>query len=314
MRKSIITSLLFISLATSHAIAECSKKELVQFIELGFSKEEIKQICKDDSITFSKFEDKESDSREFDDEATDTETSNIEDEKEDESDSTVVETPKSAFQQVRSSTRNTRNQIILEIGGMNGEYTLTSNDDILREYSGALDHQLSGGIFLISYQYKFESNLIFGVGYQAFNLEGESDSVKRSFSYGGVFFTDYGVKIKTDEFQGNGLVGIIGYEFNISDSLEITPQLRIGVSNEITVTQTAYTSGNFIGANTSTRSTDSDTITPIGLSIPIVYRFGSFGLGLSLYSLAAGVEDEINSSKAEITTTAGGQIFLGNKF
>ena len=219
MRKSIITSLLFISLATSHAIAECSKKELVQFIELGFSKEEIKQICKDDSITFSKFEDKESDSREFDDEATDTETSNIEDEKEDESDSTVVETPKSAFQQVRSSTRNTRNQIILEIGGMNGEYTLTSNDDILREYSGALDHQLSGGIFLISYQYKFESNLIFGVGYQAFNLEGESDSVKRSFSYGGVFFTDYGVKIKTDEFQGNGLVGIIGYEF-------ITPAIK----------------------------------------------------------------------------------------
>ena len=50
MKKLLLIMLTVFS--TTLAFAECSKTELLQFIELGFSKEEIKQICKDDSISF----------------------------------------------------------------------------------------------------------------------------------------------------------------------------------------------------------------------------------------------------------------------
>ena len=58
MTTKLVTTVLFLCFVASPVFAECSKKEILQFIELGFSKKEIKQICKDDSITFGEDLDK----------------------------------------------------------------------------------------------------------------------------------------------------------------------------------------------------------------------------------------------------------------
>jgi DNA-binding transcriptional MerR regulator len=313
MIKNFALTLIFTLFVSNSLYAACSKKEIVQFVELGFTKEEIKQICEDDSIDFGKDQSQANEAEEADEKTRDNKEPVKERNDEIESIPTTPEVSQETLQQARQSTKQGRSQIVFEIGGMNGEFTLTSNDEVLREYSGQLDHQLSGGIFSVTYQYKFDSNLIVGLGYQYFKLEGESETVRRSFVSNGTFLSNVGLKIKTNEFKGSGLVGLIGYEFNISKSVDISPQLRIGISNEISATQTAYSSVS--GINTSSRGDEvSENITPIGIAIPLVYRFGAFGLGVSIYSLKASLGEEVDSSESKAETTAGAMIFLGNKF
>ena len=52
MIKHFTLTLILTFFFSSSLLAECSKTEILQFIELGFSKTEIKQICRDESITF----------------------------------------------------------------------------------------------------------------------------------------------------------------------------------------------------------------------------------------------------------------------
>jgi hypothetical protein len=356
MTTKLVTTVLFLCFVASPVFAECSKKEILQFIELGFSKKEIKQICKDDSITFGEDLDKSEEPNEIigkpveieggakedtneiqasenpeeertEDQSTfkrylDVMTFGVfeDDEKEQSEEVTEMEGDgrvKQKFGSDTTSTKERRHQIVFEIGSMNGEYTLKSDNEIVKEYSERMDHELAGGLFVISYQYKFNSNMIVGVGYQAYNLEGESERVTRTFNTSdGLATFDMGLKLKTHELEGSGLLGIVGYEGHITDSIEITPQLRIGIANNISLTRTLYFSTNVPNADITPemREEYSETGSTFGVALPIVYRFESFGLGFSVYAMVSGFEYDGESTQEEVRTTAGGQIFLGNKF
>ena len=359
MIKHFTLTLILTFFFSSSLLAECSKTEILQFIELGFSKAEIKQICRDESITFEEDLDQDTESNPTietpsqsevgsGDQQKETQAASVskevketkekstfkeyldivtfgvfDDDEEESEEKTAVEKPKQVEelkQEVRVDTtaaKERRHQIVFEIGGLNGVYNLKSDDEIVKEYSGQLDHELSGGLFVISYQYKFDSNMVVGVGYQAYKLEGESERITRTFTTpdGSANF-DISLKLKTHELEGSGLLGLIGYEGRITDSIEIIPQLRIGIANKVSLTRSLYFSTNFPNTDITPemREEYNETGSTFGVALPIVYRFGTFGLGLSLYALASGFEYDGDSTKEEVRTTAGGQLFLGNKF
>ena len=354
MIKHFTLTLILTFMVSSSLLAECSKTEILKFIELGFSKAEIKQICKDDSITFEEDLDQDTESNQTTEKPSQMEVSSDDQQKETQAasvskevketkekstfkeyldimtfgvfdgdeeksgETTEVEEPKQAVSADTSAAKERRHQIVFEIGGMNGEYTLKTDDEIVKEYSGRLDHELSGGLFVISYQYKFDSNMVVGVGYQAYKLEGESEKITRTFTTtdGSANF-DMGLKLKTHELEGSGLLGLVGYEGHITDSIEIIPQLRIGIANKVSLTRSLYFSTNAPNTNIITpemREEYSETGSTFGVALPLVYSFGTFGLGLSLYALASGFEYDRESTKEEVRTNSGGQLFLGNKF
>ena len=312
MIKNFALTLIFTLFVSSSLYAACSKKEIVQFVELGFTKKEIKQICEDDSIDFGKDPSEANEVEEADEETSENKESVNDRNDEVESIRTDPESPQETLQQARQSTKQGRSQIFFEIGGMNGKYSMKSSDEIVREYSGDLDHDLSGAMFSLGYQYKFDSNMLVGLGYQSFNLEGESKEVSKTFFSGGLYFPDFRLKARVDELKGSGLFGVVGYEGRISNSVEIVPQIRLGISNEITVTRTFLLSG--INGSSSVKGEEKATVTPVGIALPIIYRFGAFGLGFTVYGMVAGFEYEEDSTKENVQTTAGGMIFLGNKF
>ena len=353
MIKHFTLTLILTFMVSSSLVAECSKREILKFIELGFSKAEIKQICKDDSITFEEDMDQDTESNQTtekpsqmevssDDQQKETQAASVskevketkekstfkeyldimtfgvfDDDEEKSGETTEVEEPKQAVSADTSAAKERRHQIVFEIGGMNGEYTLKTDDEIVKEYSGRLDHELSGGLFVISYQYKFDSNMVVGVGYQAYKLEGESEKITRTLTTtdGSATF-DMGLKLKTHELKGSGLLGLVGYEGHITDSIEIIPQLRIGIANKVSLKRSLYFSTNAPNADITPEAREeySETGSTFGIALPIVYRFGTFGLGLSLYALASGFEYDRESTKEEVRTNSGGQLFLGNKF
>jgi len=359
MIKHFALTLILTFMVSSSLLAECSKTEILKFIELGFSKAEIKQICKDESITFEEDLDQDTESNQTteklsqkevspDDQQKETQAASVskevkktkeksrfkeyldivtfgvfDDDAEESGETTEVgkpeqvEEPKQAVSADTATAKERRHQIVFEIGGMNGEYTLKSDDEIVKEYSGRLDHELSGGLFVISYQYKFDSNMVVGVGYQAYKLEGESEKITRTFTTtDGLATFDMGLKLKTHELEGSGLLGLVGYEGHITDSIEIIPQLRIGIANKVSLTRSLYFSTNVPNADITpeVREEYSETGSTFGVALPIVYRFGTFGLGLSFYALASGFEYDGDSTKEEVRTNSGGQLFLGNKF
>ena len=353
MIKHFTLTLILTFIVSSSLLAECSKTEILKFIELGFSKAEIKQICKDDLITFEEDLDQDTESNQTtekpfqtevssDDQQKETQAASVskevketkekstfkeyldivtfgvfDDDEEKSGETTEVEEPKQAVSADTSAAKERRHQIVFEIGGMNGESTLKSDDEIVKEYSGRLDHELSGGLFVISYQYKFDSNMVVGVGYQAYKLEGESEKITRTFTTtDGLATFDMGLKLKTHELKGSGLLGLVGYEGHITDSIEIIPQLRIGIANKVSLKRSLYFSTNAPNADITPEAREeySETGSTFGIALPIVYRFGTFGLGLSLYALVSGFEYDGDSTKEEVRTNSGGQLFLGNKF
>jgi DNA-binding transcriptional MerR regulator len=191
MIKNFALTLIFTLFVSSSLYAACSKKEIVQFVELGFTKEEIKQICEDDSIDFGKDQSEANEVEEADEETSENKESVNDRNDEVESIRTDPESRQETLQQARQSTKQGRSQIFFEIGGMNGKYSMKSSDEIVREYSGDLDHDLSGAMFSLGYQYKFDSNMLVGLGYQSFNLEGESKEVSKTFFSGGLYFPDF---------------------------------------------------------------------------------------------------------------------------
>ncbi len=275
MTTRLVTTIFFVSFVASPVFAECSKKELLQFIELGFSKKEIKQICKDESITFDENMDQSEEPKEVVEkpvqveeeayvetkkieayDASDKETkasdqSTIkkyldvmtfgvfeDDEKIDDKDDIKKEMPNTAKQsgeEENSKVPIKNHHLLLEFGSLNGYYNFSSDEEIFKEYSGKLNHGLNGSAFAVSYQY-IHNKFVVGTGYHSYNIEGESDKSRQNFSSNGI---DYDLEIKNlHKISISGLFIILGYEFKLFTKYELTPQVRYGFSNEISADST----------------------------------------------------------------------------
>jgi hypothetical protein len=346
MTTKLVTTVLFVIFATSSVFAECSKTELLQFIKLGFSKEEIKRICNDESITFE--EDQEHNTEAKNDvvekNAT-TEDENNRNLAEKNSVSTDVdkeEAEKSAFREfldtatfgvfednekeavekkepqktvVKSVETLKNHHLLLEFGGLNGYYTLSSNEEIIKEYSGKLNHGSNGSAFTVSYQY-IHNGFVVGAGYHNYSLQGESDKSRQSFTSNGIFY-DLEMKI-FHKLNISGIFGMIGYEFTIYPKVELTPQLRYGFSNEVSaesilkiIDHDPTNIEDVSGEITVKDEIKSDVKI---FALPVAYRFDSFSVGLNFYSMRNEFIDEEDTTTAKTETREGVLLSFGNKF
>lgn len=319
--KSIISQVLSLSFILSYSIvyAECSKKELLQFIELGFSKKEIQQICKTDSIEFESNikTDKQNENDNSKSEIIVQEQSTEDNDFEESTERKDTDYQKFSTDypvQTSSFRKSKNNRITFEIGGMTGSYDIDFTDDSTNTDLGTFDHKLGGTLYLVSFQHKLNSDFVVGVGYQSFKLEGESDQFQLIVTDPSTFTTfDFRFKIKTNEFSGTGLVGIFGYDLNLSPKIELTPQLRVGVANELKLVRTLSLDVRGL-LSTSVKQEVTESASTIGIALPVSYKFEDFGLGITLYALRAGFERDDDGSKEEIITDSGAQLLVSHKF
>jgi len=289
--------------------AECSKKEIIQFIEMEFSKEEIKKICNDNSIEF----DNESDGKEEKSQnQTVIEAENIKevDEEQEELTNEVAQKKKEVIKTLKNQ------QIVLEIGSLEGEYTMSSRDPFFGPYSEKLDHDLRGSAFMVSYQYNFR-NLIVGAGYQSLSLSGESERVRETGITDTGFVFNLDLRIRED-INIAGLFSLIGYEFTVFDNVELVPQFRWGFSNnvsiEITADLTATDLANTVSSSSSvSEKYESKTDVKI-FALPVIYRYDSFGVGLNVYTVRNEFVEEFDTTTSTYQTKNGLLLSFGNKF
>ena len=316
--------------ATTLAFAECSKTELLQFIELGFSKEEIKQICKDDSISFD--EEQSVDSEQKSDEKRVSDASDLDDEEEgffekyvglelfgddDEEDVAEEEVVQQESQIDETPTTSKNHQIVLEFGSLEGEFTMRSEDEILGAYSEKLDHDLRGSSFMISYQHNFRG-LVVGAGYQSLGLNGESEKVQRTFTTSTGLNYDMSIQLRVENLSIIGLFALIGYEFTVFNNIEITPQARWGFANNTTIELTGIVSANdptntVLSGSTINEKYESQTDVKV-FALPVIWRFDSFGAGLNVYTVRNEFIDEFETTTAKYQTKNGLLLSFGNKF
>lgn len=285
------------SLLSNVVYADCSKEEIIEFLKLGFSKEQTQEICNE---TFIKY-----------DESVGSENLQIDN-------LTFSEKLEFGLISEESIILNQNHQLNIEIGVIRGESSLSSKDNIYQDYTNDLSYKLSGNTTTLVYHFNFYKLLI-GAGYHNFILYGKSNSVNRSFLSNNTLDSyNITIQLKTEKLDISGFFVSVGYEINLTENIELSPQLRWGVANQVLVDQISYldisTTSNSLNQNSVLYEKLSSTEDIKILHIPIIYRLETFGVGLNLSVMQNEFEYKTGESSSKYKMGESLSLFLGRRF
>jgi len=200
--------------------------------------------------------------------------------------------------------------VSVELGSASGKTTWTTTDSSLSDFNGQLDHDLTGSAFNIVYTKVKDNNLIWGLGYHSYKIEGTSPVASGDYIVSG---TTYPTTIKYGTtLTISGLFAMVGYNLGIGDSFQFLPQVRLGLGN----TAKLDTSVDITLAGNSSSGTDSESVSgnTLIIALPFVYKMDDWRFGLQLQSIGAEFTLEYPGEKTVSTLDSAFLLSAGKSF
>jgi hypothetical protein len=199
--------------------------------------------------------------------------------------------------------------VSVESGSISGTQKY-SNDN--PSYSSLnTDYTLEGSSLSLVYTKTRDNGLIVGGGYHSYEVSGE-ETWNGYYYYQGYTF-DTSVKFKTNSLKLSGLFGLAGYDVRITDQFSFQPHIRLGIANQIEWKQTVVITVSYGGesASTSGSFSESDSVMPLIIVLPISFKASDFVIGAQYvmssvgYELTSGVANYESGFVSGISLSAG---------
>ena len=205
------------------------------------------------------------------------------------------------------------NSLVVGFGTAAGKTTLPklpSNFSVLSSF----EPDLSGTSWNVSYQKILDSGILWGGGYQNFEMSGSASDDFVFFRRGRII--PFQATLKTEQFRVSGIYGMIGYSFALTENLFCQPNFRLGIANNYEASY-SFTVDTQISSTTATIS-GSASAAMRGLVLPFVYQAENLNIGGQLLfptgslTLAAGTGALEEEYKSELALSY--QLVLGFNF